>query len=78
MDAELRVYFHQKMHMVWHNLQGDDFRFEAQAGFSDDVPQPELDFIHQHGAPVLWAPDDVVLAGVDNIAVRFVLSYVHS
>ena len=78
MDPKLRVYLYQQVYVVWHDFHCDDFRFEAQAGFSDDMPQPELDFIHQHLAPVLRTPDNVVLAGIDNIAVRLIFSYVHS
>jgi hypothetical protein len=78
MYPELWVYLDQQVYVVWHNLKGDNFCSEPQAGFDDEMPKPKLDFIDQNRSPILRAPDDVVLAGEDHIVVRLVVFDVHS
>ena len=71
-NAELRVYFDQQMHVVWHDFESDDFRLIAKTDFVQQMLEPEGDFIHKNGATIFRSPDNMILAAVHDVVVRFV------
>jgi hypothetical protein len=60
------------MYMVRHDLQREQVELHLGAERLEDALQPLRDGADQRRASVLRAPDDVVLVGVDDWAVRFV------
>jgi hypothetical protein len=57
------------MYVVGHYLQFDDLGLQLSCRLVDDLFQAYVHAVHEHGAAVFGAPDDVVLAGVDDVSV---------
>jgi hypothetical protein len=72
MDAELGVNLAEQMHMVGHDFKLDDFRPKFFRSLIQDFLQSGVYAVDEHFAAVLGTPDDVVLAGIDNVAVALV------
>jgi hypothetical protein len=68
-DAELGIYLTQYVHVVWHYFQLDDFSLQLGHCLVDDLLQTYIHTSHQYRTPVLGAPDNVVLAGINDITV---------
>ncbi len=58
--------------MIGHDFQTEHLRMMFLTDLADDLCQPLGNFLDKHLAPVLRAPDDMVLAGVVHIAVGLV------
>jgi hypothetical protein len=71
-DSELRINLDEQVDVVWHDLDLDQFGFGLRHDFGDDCLEPGVDLIDQDGATKLRTPDDVVLAGVDDVSIALV------
>ena len=73
MDPELRIDFHEQLDVIGHDFEFD----QLGSGLGDDIPKDFLEpFVRtgsQDRTPELRAPHDVVLAGIDDGPVAFVL-----
>ncbi|CAO3363137.1 hypothetical protein [Azospirillum melinis] len=63
------------MHVVWHHFHFDQLGARLFAHASDDLLQPPVYRIDQHRATVLWAPDCMVLARIDDVVVRPIINH---
>jgi hypothetical protein len=72
MDTVLRIDFHQEMDMIGH-----DFEFKnLSSRFADDlvnnVLKSDINAMNEDRASILRAPDNVILARVGDVVIRFV------
>jgi hypothetical protein len=68
-NTELRIDADQNMYMVGHNLDLDQVAPCFSGHIAQDLFQPFVNAIHQHAAPILWAPNDMVGAYVGDIVI---------
>lgn len=68
-DAKLRIDADQNVYMVGHNLDLDQVAPCFSGHIAQDLFQPFVNAIHQHAAPILWAPNDMVGAYVGDIVI---------
>lgn len=77
-----RVYVDEQVHVVWHDFHLYDGVAVVFLFFYDDFPEALVDAVREDFSAVFWAPDDVVLAGVDGMASVVVflvwVGYVHA
>jgi hypothetical protein len=73
MDAELRIDLHEQMNVVGYHFQLDQLRMGLGNDFSDDRLEPGINALDEDGTAVFEAPNDVVLARVDEVSVALVL-----
>jgi hypothetical protein len=71
-DAVLGVYLDQHMHMVRHDLKFDDLRARLVGHLPQDRFETIIHAVDEDRPPVLRAPDDMILAGVDDVSVALV------
>jgi hypothetical protein len=69
MNAVLRVYFHQEMHVIRHHFQLEQLGTVFNTNILDNTFEPGVNPIDQHRAAVLWTPGNVILAGVDDVVI---------
>jgi len=68
MDAELRIDGDEKMDMVRHDFHLDDFGPPFRCHVLQNSLQTLIDALDQYPPPILGAPDDMVLAGIHDVA----------
>jgi hypothetical protein len=68
----LRVYFDEPMEVVGHDCQSGDFRPIFLCRLSKYRLTALCHRANQHSTSVFGRPDAMVLAGVDDVVVRFV------
>jgi hypothetical protein len=61
-DAELRVHVHQQTHEVRHHFDLDQLSTSLPAHVADNRLETNIRAFHEHLPPILWTPNDVVLA----------------
>ena len=74
MNAVLGSDFHQEVHMFGHDFQFKNLGMRFSTDALNNLCKPVVNAIDQHRAAVLWAPDNVIFAGVDYVVIRFVLN----
>jgi hypothetical protein len=57
------------MYMVGHDFQFKNFTFTFCANLTDYFCQAFGNFVGKHLTPILWTPDNMVLARVHNVVV---------
>ncbi len=72
-DTELRVNFAKQMNMLRHDLQFDNLAFRFCRNLVNNNLEPSSNGIIEHFSTILRAENNVVLARVHDILVRFVL-----
>ena len=72
MDAKLRVYLHEQMHMIWHDLHLNDINAQLSASFKNQFFQPDINAIDQNLTAIFWTPNHMIFAGVEHIVVRLI------
>lgn len=72
MYSVLRVALNQQVNMVWHCFHFNDFTKPFSTNLVNDLLQPRFHITTNYIASVLWAPDDVILARIRDVIVRFV------
>jgi len=72
MDAELWVYLHEQMHMIWHDFHLNDVDTVFVTDFFYEGFQSYINTIDQDLASIFWTPDHMILAGVHHIVVDFI------
>lgn len=77
MDTELWVYFHEQMHMVWHNFHLNDVDAIFITDFFYEGFQPYINAIDQDLTAVFWTPNHMIFAGVHHIVVALILYRQH-
>lgn len=70
-DTKLRVYFHQKMYVVWHYFQFYYFRLKLGCLLVYEFLKPYRNLLIKNLAPIFRTPNYMVLAGEDYIVVGF-------
>ena len=74
MDTELWVYFHEQMHMVWHNFHLNDVDVVVITDFFYEGFQSFINAIDQDLTAVFWTPNHMIFARVHHIVVSFRLT----
>jgi hypothetical protein len=69
MDTELRVDLHEQMHMIRHHLELDQLAVSFCENVADHFLETVRDCTPQHIATVFCAPDHMVLAREDDVAI---------
>jgi hypothetical protein len=57
------------VHVIGHNFELDDLGPEFLRRLEQDFFQARVHAVHEHRSAILGAPNDVVLAGIHNVAV---------
>lgn len=71
-DAKLGINLAEKMHVVMPDLKFDDFGLKLLCLLMQDPFQAQVYAVGQHFASVPRIPDDMVFAGIDDIAIALV------
>ena len=58
--------------MIWHNLNGNDFRIVFLCYLSNELFAAFGDGSRQHRASIFGCPSYMVFAGIDDVVVRLV------
>lgn len=69
MDAKLWVFFTQQMHVVGHDFQLDYGSLKLLGGLVDDFFRTLIHAVDHHLAAIFRTPDNMILTGIDDIAV---------
>jgi hypothetical protein len=64
--------------MVKHDFHFKDVRPMLRTDLGDYILQPVRHFFGKHLTPVFGTPNDVILAGVDNVVVGLEVSIPHA
>ena len=60
-DAEPGIDLHQEVDVIGHHLHLDDLGARFRGAFGEELLEPFVHAVHQHGTAELGAPDDVYL-----------------
>jgi len=69
MNPVLGIDFHQEMHMLRHDFQFENLGSRFSTDVLNNLFEPNIDAVDQHGTAILRAPHYVVFARVDNILI---------
>lgn len=72
MDAKLRVYLHEQMHMVWHNFHLNDVDAVFTTNFFYKGFQAYINTIDQDFTSIFWTPHHMIFAGVHHIVIALI------
>lgn len=72
MDAKLWVNFQQQMDMIRHHFQFYQIKMKFQVNLPYECFEPVFNLTDKNFAPILWAPDYVILAAIYDVVVAFV------
>src|ERR1700688_2181948 len=72
MHAILWIYLDQKVDVIGHPFQFDDFAPSRGGRLSDENFQPRIHGLDQDRTPVFRAPNHVVFAGINHVVVALV------
>ena len=62
MDAELRICFNEKMDMIRHDFQFNDFRLTFFRDFAKDHFQAFIHTVNEYAPTIFWTPHNMVFA----------------
>ncbi len=71
--SELWVYFHEQMHMIWHDFHLYDIDAEFTTNSVYEFLQAYIDTIDQDLSAVFWTPDYMIFARVYHIIVALIV-----
>jgi hypothetical protein len=77
MDSELWITFNEQMDMIWHDLSDENFGLMLLTDFKNDLLQSFCYALDERLAPIFGTPDDMILARVVDVPVRFVRYCTH-
>ena len=72
MDAKLRVYFNQQMHMIWHDFRLNEAKSPFLANLLKQRFEPVIHPIDQDLSAVFWTPNHMIFARIDHIAIALI------
>lgn len=73
MNTELRVNINKQVNVVRHNLKFKKLNRELITHGGYEFSKPSLNRINKNFAAILRTPNDMIFAGIDYIAIRFIL-----
>ena len=71
-NAVLGIDFHQEVDVFGHDFQFKNLGTRFSTDALDNLFKPGIHSADQDRASILWTPDNVILARVDHVVIRFV------
>ena len=78
MDTKLWIDFAKDVNVIGHDLKFDDLTFQFISDLLNDFLQPNIYAVYKYLAAILRTKNNMVLAGVNNMAIAFIGLCAHS
>ena len=69
MDSELRIYFQQQVHMIWHDFHFDDVKVVFGRDGLYELLQSHIHTIYEYFSTILRTEYNMIFTGIYDVTV---------